>query len=73
MTTGKRYVTVANKCTMPVVWVGTTRLQMSITNHGNKVLIKNICLNDELHAPESKESLMSAACSIERRLKVKID
>lgn len=66
-------MTIANGYRMQVVRVDTKRLQMGITNHGNKAIIRNITLNDVLHAPESKESLISVPCHTEKGFKVKFD
>lgn len=72
---GQHHVTVVNGYRMPVVGIGTVRLEMTITalNQGNKALIKNVVINDVLYTPESKESVISVSCLTEGGLKVKFD
>lgn len=69
----QRHETVANGYRMPVIGVGTVRLQVKITGQSNKVFIKNVVLNSLLHARERKESLISEPCPTEKGLKVKFD
>lgn len=71
--TRQHHVTVAKGYKITVVEVSTVRMEMSTTSQSNKVRIKNVILNGVLHAPESKESLITAPCLNERWLKVKLD